>query len=121
VIRREKLYTIGLPNGQGPSITKIQMNLVDSPTKLEIEAWIGNFGSSNVYILEGGMSLAVAQNRVLEDLAPDGQIDCLFALSGSAPVKAEVSQDTRHITVFFETANASGQTETVTVKVIEYV
>lgn len=109
----DRTFTVALPSGQGPSVIPLELNLPDIDNA-EIIAWIGNFGSSNVYLLESRVALPAAQARISDSL---DTVDCIAALSGSAVITAPLDESTRAITVFFENANTSGQTESVSIRV----
>lgn len=114
----DKTYTVGLPTGSGPAVMPIPLSLPDQGDG-QVEAWIGNFGSSNAYVMPGNVPLAQAQSQLSDDTV--GMIDCLMALTSAGPVRRGFDiTDIRSLTVFFETQNTSGQTEAVTVRVIVY-
>jgi hypothetical protein len=113
----DQSYTVGLPSGAGPAAIVIPQNPPDIGD-CEVTAWIGNFGSSNAYLFGGGVPLTECQSRLANDVV--GTIDCIMALSASGPTT--MSTDKKHsMTVFFESQNTSGQTQTVTVRVLIYV
>lgn len=111
----DRTLTVGLPNNTGPASIPIPLNLPDVG-KGEVIAWIGNFGGSNVYLFEGYRSLADCQNQLADDTV--GTVDCIMALSYAGPTRAPLPDDCRsYVTVFFEAANDSGQTQTVTMRI----
>lgn len=104
--------------------------------KICLEAWISNFGGSNVYIFEGDKTLAECENTVQrlgverevkgeeikEVIRPSsGKIDCLMPLTGSGPTIIAVNLDSPRLTIYFEAKNESGQVQTVCIREIEIV
>lgn len=114
----ERVKTHVLLNGAGPDAQSFDLKLPDgldaagAGFTYEIEAWIGNFGSSNVYICRGGLTLVQCQ-----DLLVRGLTDVLMCVTGWGPSRVRLPDDCPTITVFFEAVNASGQAQAVTVKV----
>lgn len=114
----DRTYTVGLPDSGGPAAIALNLDLPDAPVPFTIEAWVSNFGSSNIYILDGDVPLLDAANRLPG--APgnsSNNIDCIMAISPSAPTRAGLPIGTNRITIYFEAANTSGQTQSVTVRV----
>lgn len=112
-MKQERCYTVGVPNNVGPLAIQQRLNLSSERGHRHLEAWIGNFGSSNVYIFSGNLSTTQCAQ-----LLEQGFIDCLMALSYSGPTRVQVPEDISYVTVYFEAVNSSGQTETVTLKVM---
>lgn len=113
--RHEQVYTVGLPTGQGPAVIAKDINLPDFGD-FEITAWIGNFGGSNVYLIAGKVSMGDAQNMLTD--ATD-RLDVLCCLTGTGPVRVPLPDNFRSVTIFYEGANASGQTQAVTFVISE--
>lgn len=112
----ERVKTHLLANGGGPDAQAFDLRLGNFDRPCQIEAWIGNFGSSNVHIARGKLTLAQCQG-----LLETGISDFLMTLTASGPTRVLLPDDTREITVFYEAANTSGQFQAVTVRVYEIV
>jgi hypothetical protein len=113
---RTRLTTIGLANNAGPLVKVHEFH--DMGAEKDLEAWIGNFGSSNVYVFEGELSLAQCEARV--KVAEVGAIDCILALTEAGPIRGSLEDNARRVTVYFEAKNESGQTQAVCLKIYEY-
>jgi hypothetical protein len=116
-LQRERTLTVGLPNGQGPAVIPVQLRDMEAG-KQRVEAWIGNFGGSNVWIFSGDVSLKEAENIVARGAGE--LIDCVMALSGSVATSTDLDENTHRLTVFFEGKNEAGQTQSVSLKIEEY-
>lgn len=114
---REVTYSHGLATGLGPAVQYLKLNLADQSVG-ELEAWISNFGASNVWIFEGQLTLAECQGRITP-AAAGGRIDG-FVVTGSGNSRWSLTEDARMVTVFFEAMNGSGQTQGVGILVREY-
>lgn len=110
----ERSYSFGLPNNQGPAAETQNLYLSDERKPRNIEAWLSNFGSSNVHIFSGQLSLAQCQ-----ELLGQGFLDVIMTVTGAGPSCVRLPDDTSTITVMFEALNSSGQTQVVTVRVYE--
>lgn len=112
------IKTRALLNGSGPAVDTFKLkvpNIYNFPIKKRprLQAWLSNFGGSNVYILEGALTLDEAQSYI-----ENGKLDCLLSVTGNGPVEVDFP-DVSVVTVFWEALNASGQTETVTIRVYD--
>lgn len=106
--------TVAIKNLEGPVAIEVQMP-GNGSSKRRLEAWIGNFGGSNVYVFEGQVSLGDCEKEVSQG----GLVDCLVSLTGSGPVNVPFDDDATHLTFFFEAKNEAGQTQSVSMKVLE--
>lgn len=109
----ERVFTIGLPNGSGPDVDTLELNLPDHGGPYLLEAWASKAGGSNVHILRGALSVVQAT-----DLIERGLSDVIMTVPAAGVGKVLLS-DTAQITVFFEANNNSGQFELVTVRVFK--
>lgn len=109
----ERTWTVGLANNSGPDVFDIELNLPGGNRTYAIEAWISNFGSSNVHLIRGNVTEAQAA-----DLIERGLSDVIMTLPSGSPGRCLLPNDTGEITMFFEAANTSGQFQLVTVRVV---
>ena len=107
-----RVNTLGLVNNAGPAVEVVELISTDM-SEIELEAWIGNFGSSNVYIYEGEWSLGECEADVKN---ANGPIGCVATLTEAGPIRVPLADGCRVLTVFFEAANTTGQTQAVTLK-----
>jgi hypothetical protein len=112
--KQVRMNTIGLVNGQGPAVFPVQLISTDL-SAIDLVAWIGNFGSSNVYVYEGEWNLRECQ----QDIAENGSIGCVAALTEAGPITVPLEDGCRVLTVFFEAKNEAGQVQAVCLKTIE--
>jgi len=115
MIHREDVKTYAIPNNVGPAVIMAALGTPSEVAHREVEAWIGNFGSSNVWLFEGEMTL----EQCVAEVSKEGEIDCLAALTEAGPITFNLDDDCRKITVFFEHKNEAGQVEAVCLKVRE--
>ena len=111
-MRYERCGTYGIVSGGGPAVVYHELRLPDTG-KFELEAWISNFGSSNVHIMRDRLSLTEAQNRLETNFN-----DMLMTLPSGAIGRCWLPESVNVVTVFFEAANTSGQAQLVTVRVV---
>lgn len=112
---RERVQTVILPTGSGPAAVKFE-TFAASHAALAIRAWQGQAGVSNVYLFETVLSLAQCQQKLTDSA---GQLDGVCLAGSGGPVEWRPDQDVSQYTVFFEANNASGQTQAVTIVVVE--
>ena len=101
------------PNNVGPFAVSQNLNLPDG-AKFKLQAWISNFGSTNVHIFAGALSLGDCQQRIEQ-----GFIDMLMTLPSAGPGEIwlpDVSGG--NVTIMFEALNNSGQAQVVTMRVL---
>jgi hypothetical protein len=109
-----RVEVVGLIQGQGPAVIPFQLISTDL-TVMDLEAWMSNFGGSNVYIYEGILSLKQCE----QDVKGGGELGCVLVLPESGPVSAPLDDSCRELTVYFEGTNNSGQTQAVCIKTTE--
>lgn len=112
---RQRIQTVAIPNNAGPAVIGVNLGAPSEVAERTLEAWIGNFGSSNVWIFEGDVTQAQCEAEVTKE----GLVDCLIALTEAGPVKCGLDKDCRKVTVFFEHKNEAGQVQAVCLKVRE--
>lgn len=108
----DRSWTFGIATTAGPDAQAQTLSLPDEHGPLYLEAWISNFGSSNVHVFDGDLSIGDCQERMER-----GFVDCLLTVTGAGPVRRRLPDDVVQITVFFEAQNTSGQFQLCTVRV----
>lgn len=104
----ERVWTVQLPNGQGPDAISFETKLPGGDPRLAVEAW----GAAGALLLSGKIDLPEAQGRV----TAKGTVDVLQVVPASGLAWRRWAGE-GWLTVFFPTANASGAPQFVTVKV----
>lgn len=132
----QRLSTYALQNNAGPEVLSHELSNATGQRRIRLEAWISNFGGSNVYLFEGDLTLSECENRVhrvrtiVEGAGEEtketikntnGKIDCLMPLTGSGPLAIDVTLDNPRVTIFFEGKNESGQVQTVCIRELEII
>jgi hypothetical protein len=110
----ERSKTHSLAPNAGPAVFPFDVRRDNYDGPLVFEGWISNFGSSNVHIMRGQLSLVQAQ-----DLLGAGLSDLLMTLPGSGPARIGLPDDCDYVTLFFEALNTSGQYQAVTTRVYD--
>lgn len=109
----ERVFTFSLAPGAGPLTESADLHLPAVEEDLYIEAWISNFGGSNVHIIRD-------EGRTLTDtdsFLTGGLSDVLLTVTGAGVTKRRLPEDVNGITVLFEAANSSAQYQLVQVRV----
>lgn len=106
----ERSWTVTLQSGAGPQVVTIpDVAKPGGDPTLEMEAW-GAVNGCNVYIFDGDITLAEAQQRV----GGNGKMDCLLTVPKGGVGCVRVPGDIAgRLTVFFDTALAQLQAITV--------
>lgn len=111
----DRTFNFALANNGGPAVDQASLALPDTDRhRFYLEAWISNFGSSNVHIFEGKLSVAQCQGQM-----ETGFTSLIMTVSGSTISRVRLPDDVNEITVFFEVVNTSGQFQICTVRVCE--
>lgn len=108
----ERVKTHLLASGAGPAVFASDLQKGNYSGPLGLEAWISNFGGSNVHICRSNLTLSQAQ-----DLLESGISDLLMTVTASGPSRIYLPDDVEIITVLFEAINTSGQYQAVTTRV----
>ena len=101
----------------GPAAFPVELSLGDQSAK-SVRGWQGNSATTapNVWVFTGRLSATECAARLG---ASDGIVDGM-CLSDSAGTEWQLDEDTRVITVFFETANSSGSTQSANLVIREF-
>lgn len=102
-------------NNAGPLVDVIDLNLPRYDLELYLEAWISNFGSSNVHLFEGVRSLSDCQYQL--GAGSGGATDMLMTVTSAGPSRVRLPDNVSRVTVMFEAENTSGQNQIITVRV----
>jgi hypothetical protein len=110
-----RTFVVGLQPGQGPAAIPINLPVHDQSV-IDVEAWMGAYGSSNVYLYPGFLNLAECEADVKEKRP---FINAAMALSADSVTKAPLEDGIQVLTLFFEAQNTNPQVQAVTIKTIE--
>lgn len=114
---RETTKCVVISATGGPAAFAVELSVGDQSAK-SIRGWQGNAASlaPNVWVFTGRLSATECAARLT---GSDGMVDGI-CLSDSAGTEWQLDEDTRVLTVFFETANASGSTQSANLVIREF-
>lgn len=114
---RETTKCVVLANTLGPLAVPVELSVGDQSV-MNVKGWQGNAASlaPNVWVFTGRLTLAECLNRLTSG---DEMVDGM-CLSDSAGTEWQLDEDTRVLTVFFETANTSGSTQSANLVIREF-
>lgn len=114
---RETTKCAVLQNTAGPLAVAIELSVGDQ-SDMNLKGWQGNSNTlaPNVWIFPGRLSAVECANRLT---GSDGIVDGI-CLSDSSATEWQLDEDTRVVTVFFESANTSGSTQSANLVIREF-